>query len=189
MAIGFALDYSLLTAKVPVWQVLLASGTAFAAARILQRTLLKGCCSSRSIQTSAASEAPKKNKRDSDVGMSFGEDTKLVLIIRTDLGMSKGKIAAQCSHATLGCYKRALKQAPAMLKAWEYTGQAKVTLKCNSEEELVDLQKKAQAAGLVAQSICDAGRTQIAAGSRTVLGIGPGPVGAVDRVSGHLKLY
>ncbi|KAJ1999738.1 hypothetical protein GGI06_006028 [Coemansia sp. S85] len=186
MTIGFPLDYSLLTAKVPVWQVLLASGTAFAAARIIQRTLLKG---DRSIQTSAPAESSKKTRRDSDNRMSLGEDTKLVLIIRTDLGMSKGKIAAQCSHATLGCYKRALKQAPGMLKAWEFTGQAKVTLKCNSEEELVDLQKKAQAAGLVAQSICDAGRTQIAAGSRTVLGIGPGPISAVDRVSGHLKLY
>ncbi|KAJ2833136.1 hypothetical protein GGI24_000960 [Coemansia furcata] len=188
MAIGFSLDYSLLTAKVPIWQVLLASGTAFAAARIIQRTLLSG--GARSVHTSAATESPKKARKSSDSsGMSFGEDTKLVLIIRTDLGMSKGKIAAQCSHATLGCYKRALKQAPAMLKAWEFTGQAKVTLKCNSEEELVDLQKKAQAAGLVAQSICDAGRTQIAAGSRTVLGIGPGPIGAVDRISGHLKLY
>ncbi|KAJ2767338.1 hypothetical protein GGI18_005819, partial [Coemansia linderi] len=143
----------------------------------------------RSIQTSAPAESSKKTRGDSDSRMSLGEDTKLVLIIRTDLGMSKGKIAAQCSHATLGCYKRALKQAPAMLKAWEFTGQAKVTLKCNSEEELADLQKKAQAAGLVAQSICDAGRTQIAAGSRTVLGIGPGPISAVDRVSGHLKLY
>ncbi|KAJ2490016.1 hypothetical protein IWW37_003491 [Coemansia sp. RSA 2050] len=186
MAAGFSLDYSLLAAKVPVWQVLLASGTAFAAARIIQCALLRG---SRSIQTSATAESPKKARRDSDSRMPLGEDTKLVLIIRTDLGMSKGKIAAQCSHATLGCYKRALKQAPAMLKAWEFTGQAKVTLKCSSEEELVDLQKKAQAAGLVAQSICDAGRTQIAAGSRTVLGIGPGPVSAVDRVSGHLKLY
>ncbi|KAI8321524.1 peptidyl-tRNA hydrolase, partial [Martensiomyces pterosporus] len=116
------------------------------------------------------------------------EDTKLVLIIRTDLGMTKGKVAAQCSHATLGCYKRAMKQAPAMLKAWEYSGQAKVTLKCASEEELVSLQRKAHELGLVAQSICDAGRTQIASGSRTVLGIGPGPVGLIDKVSGHLKL-
>ncbi|KAJ2322344.1 hypothetical protein GGI00_005933 [Coemansia sp. RSA 2681] len=188
MAGAFSLDLSsLLSAKVPVWQVLLASGTAFAAARVLQRTLLKDCC--RSIQTSAAAEAPSKSKSRSKDGGSGGEDTKLVLIIRTDLGMSKGKIAAQCSHATLGCYKRALKQAPAMVKAWEYTGQAKVTLKCNSEEELVDLQKRAQAAGLVAQSICDAGRTQIAAGSRTVLGIGPGPISAIDRISSHLKLY
>ncbi|KAJ2743818.1 hypothetical protein GGI20_003462 [Coemansia sp. BCRC 34301] len=176
MAGGLSLDLSFLSAKVPVWQVLLAGGTALAAARIIQRT----------IQTSALTESPAKSRsRD----QRPTEDTKLVLIIRTDLGMSKGKIAAQCAHATLGCYKRALTQAPSMVRAWEHTGQAKVTLKCASEEELVELQKRAQAAGLVAQSICDAGRTQIAAGSRTVLGIGPGPVSAIDRVSSHLKLY
>ncbi|UKZ69278.1 uncharacterized protein TrAtP1_010288 [Trichoderma atroviride] len=33
------------------------------------------------------------------------EECKLVLVVRTDLGMTKGKIAAQCSHATLACYK------------------------------------------------------------------------------------
>ncbi|ORX74345.1 peptidyl-tRNA hydrolase [Linderina pennispora] len=120
---------------------------------------------------------------------AFGEDTKLVLIVRTDLGMTKGKVAAQCAHAALGCYKRALKQSPAVLKAWEYTGQAKVTLKVNSEEEMLELQRRAASLGLVAQSICDAGRTQIASGSRTVLGIGPGPISLVDKVSGHLKLY
>ncbi|KAJ1930790.1 Peptidyl-tRNA hydrolase protein 2, mitochondrial, partial [Linderina pennispora] len=59
----------------------------------------------------------------------------------------------------------------------------------NSEEEMLELQRKAASLGLVAQSICDAGRTQIASGSRTVLGIGPGPISLVDKVSGHLKLY
>ena len=33
------------------------------------------------------------------------EEQKLVLVVRTDLGMTKGKIAAQCSHATLACFK------------------------------------------------------------------------------------
>ncbi|KAJ1959973.1 hypothetical protein GGI12_004056 [Dipsacomyces acuminosporus] len=140
--------------------------------------------------TNAAEAGGSKKKSSKQEKLAVpDEDTKLVLIIRTDLGMTKGKIAAQCSHATLGCYKRALRYAPGMLKAWEYTGQAKVTLKCSSEEELLALQKKAQELGLVAQSICDAGRTQIAAGSRTVLGIGPGPISLIDQVSGHLKLY
>ncbi|KAJ2795269.1 hypothetical protein H4R21_005178, partial [Coemansia helicoidea] len=116
-------------------------------------------------------------------------DLKLVLIVRTDLGMSKGKIAAQCAHAALACYKDASRRAASTVAAWEMTGQAKVALRCDSEAEMLELQGKARAAGLVAQSICDAGRTQIAAGSRTVLGIGPGPTGAIDRISGHLRLY
>ena len=37
--------------------------------------------------------------------------------------------------------------------------------------------------------IHDAGRTQIASGTATVLGIGPGPSSVIDNVSGHLKLY
>jgi len=34
----------------------------------------------------------------------------------------------------------------------------------------------------------DAGRTQIAAGSQTVLAIGPAPVKVLEEITGHLKL-
>jgi PTH2 family peptidyl-tRNA hydrolase len=53
----------------------------------------------------------------------------------------------------------------------------------------LDLKKVATQRGLVNSIIADAGRTQIAAGSRTVLGIGPGPARIIDEVSGHLKLF
>lgn len=53
----------------------------------------------------------------------------------------------------------------------------------------LELKKAATQKGLVNSIVCDAGRTQIAAGSRTVLGIGPGPAKLIDEVSGHLKLY
>lgn len=59
----------------------------------------------------------------------------MVLVVRNDLKMGKGKAAAQCSHATLGCYKQALKQ-PRVLREWEDMGQAKVVLKCEEEKEL-----------------------------------------------------
>lgn len=49
--------------------------------------------------------------------------------------------------------------------------QTKIALRCSSEEELLTLQAQAQSLNLCARSIQDAGRTQIAAGSRTVLGI------------------
>ncbi|ORY23341.1 PTH2-domain-containing protein [Rhizoclosmatium globosum] len=120
---------------------------------------------------------------------------KMVLLVRTDLDMGKGKAAAQCCHATLAAYRK-LKQrirrydpAWAGLRNWERYGQAKVTLKCPNEEEMLALQKKARSLGLVAESIRDAGRTQIAANSRTVLAVGPGPKKVVDEVCGHLKLY
>ncbi|CAO3649425.1 unnamed protein product [Cunninghamella echinulata] len=116
------------------------------------------------------------------------KDYKMVLVVRTDLGMTKGKIAAQCGHATLSCYKAIQKTNPEVLRRWERSGQAKVALKAVSEEQLLELQAVALSLNITAQSICDAGRTQIAAGSRTVLGIGPGPVELVNEVTGHLKL-
>ncbi|QSS64403.1 peptidyl-tRNA hydrolase [Histoplasma capsulatum] len=117
------------------------------------------------------------------------EEVKLVLVVRTDLGMGKGKIAAQCSHATLACYKYYLLRAPdsPILKRWERGGQAKVALQVRSEEELLVLQAQAVSLGLCAQVIQDAGRTQVASGSRTVLGV-LGPKGVVDGVTGSLKL-
>lgn len=50
------------------------------------------------------------------------------------------------------------------------------------------LMAQARSLGLVAEVIADAGRTQIASGSHTVLGVGPGPRSVVDGVTGGLKL-
>jgi len=86
-------------------------------------------------------------------------------------------------------YQRALRHHPAMLEQWEEGGQAKVVLKVETERELLELATMARNLGLITSLVCDAGRTQIAPGSKTVLGIGPGPVKIVDRVSGRLKLF
>ncbi|KAL9089094.1 MAG: hypothetical protein Q9165_005907 [Trypethelium subeluteriae] len=118
------------------------------------------------------------------------EECKLVLVVRTDLGMTKGKIAAQCSHATLACYKAFLRQSPdsPILKRWERYGQAKIAVQVKSEDDILVLQAQAVSLGVCAQVIHDAGRTQIVSGSATVLGVGPAPKGMVDQVTGHLKL-
>lgn len=57
----------------------------------------------------------------------------------------KGKIAAQCCHATLGAYKLALRKNPKNVETWEAIGQAKVCLKIESEEELAQLAETANA--------------------------------------------
>ncbi|KAI5478516.1 mitochondrial peptidyl-trna hydrolase [Pseudohyphozyma bogoriensis] len=116
------------------------------------------------------------------------EPCKLVLVVRTDLQMTKGKIAAQCGHATLACYKTLLRSNAPLIKHWERTGQAKIAVKCDSEDELLLLQATAKSLGICARAIQDAGRTQVAAGSTTVLGIGPAPVRVVNQVTSHLKL-
>ncbi|KAI0082246.1 peptidyl-tRNA hydrolase II [Panus rudis PR-1116 ss-1] len=118
----------------------------------------------------------------------FLEPCKLVLVVRTDLGMTTGKIAAQCGHATLACYKALQKSNPSLLKHWERTGQAKIALRGDSEDALLELEAIAKSLNLCARSIIDAGRTQVAARTRTVLGIGPAPVDLVNKVTGKLRL-
>eukprot|EP00088_Acartia_fossae_P046794 TRINITY_DN5064_c0_g1_i1.p1 TRINITY_DN5064_c0_g1~~TRINITY_DN5064_c0_g1_i1.p1 ORF type:complete len:180 (-),score=26.38 TRINITY_DN5064_c0_g1_i1:164-703(-) len=117
------------------------------------------------------------------------EDCKMVLVVRNDLKMGKGKAAAQCSHATLAAYKQARRKCPRWLKIWECNGQPKVTVKCDTEDELHTLLAQARSLGLVSAVIADAGRTQIAPGSKTVLAIGPAPAEKIDQVTGGLKLY
>jgi len=116
------------------------------------------------------------------------DNYKLVLVIRTDLKMGKGKVAAQCSHAAVAAYKAARKH-PKILRAWEESGQAKITLKVDNEAALIEIAKQAKAAGLLSNVVQDAGHTQIAPGSRTVCGVGPGPAKLIDQVTGHLKLF
>lgn len=116
------------------------------------------------------------------------EPHKLVLCVRADLGMSKGKTGAQCGHATLAAYKACAARAPGALAAWEAAAQPKIALHIGSAREAAALAAAARTKGLVVETVFDAGRTQIAAGSLTVVAIGPGPVGAVNSVTGHLKL-
>ncbi|VDL63746.1 unnamed protein product [Hymenolepis diminuta] len=128
-------------------------------------------------------------------------DLKLVLVVRNDLGMTKGKVAAQCSHATLGCYQMAMEKCPDVVKVWESLGQMKIVLRAPDYNTLEDLRKKAYKAGLPHCLVHDAGHTQVAPGSATVLGIGPGKKlllefdhflaesTTIDEITGHLKLY
>ena len=112
---------------------------------------------------------------------------KMVLVVNQELKMGKGKIAAQCGHASVGCFKRSIRVCPNAVRAWEHTGCAKIAIKCPTEEEMRRVLDKARAKGLPAYLVEDAGRTQIAAGSRTVLGI-LGPTYVFDDLTAHLKL-
>lgn len=113
---------------------------------------------------------------------------KMILIVNKSLKMGKGKIAAQCCHAAVGCYKKSGKDCPAALRAWELTGCAKVAVNCSTEDEMNVIMGQAYSKGITHCFIEDAGRTQIAAGSRTVLGLGPAPVSAFEGITDHLKL-
>lgn len=59
----------------------------------------------------------------------------------------------------------------------------------NSEKEMLDLADEAQNLKLLVSIVRDAGRTQVASGSKTVLAIGPGLEETINAVTGHLKLF
>lgn len=88
---------------------------------------------------------------------------KLILCVRTDLKMQKGKIAAQAGHATLGAYRKASRSSPAALRSWEASAQPKIALQIRSLAEARLLEANAKRLGLVTYMVYDAGRTQIAA--------------------------
>ena len=70
------------------------------------------------------------------------DDLKMMLAVRTDLGMTKGKLCAQCGHGTLGAFYCAKKFATKstywkkIVDRWSYEGQKKVAVKVTSEADL-----------------------------------------------------
>ncbi|XP_057658420.1 peptidyl-tRNA hydrolase 2, mitochondrial-like [Diorhabda carinulata] len=117
------------------------------------------------------------------------DEYRLIMGVRNDLKMQKGKVAAQCGHAAVAAYAKSLKERPILLKKWLRYGGTKIAVRVDSEEELLTLHKAAQAENILSSIIRDAGQTQVAPGSRTVIAIGPAPKSALDKVTGHLKLY
>jgi PTH2 family peptidyl-tRNA hydrolase len=115
-------------------------------------------------------------------------ERKMVILMRNDLKMSKGKIAAQAAHAAVGCTLSSQKKDKKNSDAWLAGGQAKIVLRVDSEKDLFEYKEIAEAQGLTTSIICDAGRTEIAPGTYTCLGIGPAPVEIIDKITGMLKM-
>jgi peptidyl-tRNA hydrolase, PTH2 family len=111
---------------------------------------------------------------------------KLVLAVRTDLGMRRGKIAAQAAHAAVAATLDCLGSTD--FAVWIAQGQPKVALRVPTGEQLEEIAAQAAAAGLPVQIIHDAGRTQIAAGTATCCAIGPAEADRIDAVTGELSL-
>merc|ERR1712130_132090 len=114
------------------------------------------------------------------------EKYKMVLCVRNDLKMGKGKACAQCGHATLGAYESA---DDVSVRRWRRLGEAKIALRVPNLEELHRLARRASEVGLNNFLVADAGCTQLEPGTETVLAIGPAAGSAIDEVTGHLKLF
>ena len=113
---------------------------------------------------------------------------KQVIVVRTDLKMSRGKIAAQAAHAALTAAEEAKKQRKKWWETWIEEGQCKVVVKVRNELELMKIEEEAKNAGLPTALIKDRGLTEIPAGTITCLGVGPAPVELIDKVTRKLHL-
>ena len=111
---------------------------------------------------------------------------KLAVVVRADLGMGRGKIAAQAAHAAVAAALSS--QGTPEFAAWLRDGQVKLVLRADSEADLLDLVTSARSAGLPVEVICDAGRTQVEPGTLTSAAIGPAEASQVDAITGTLRL-
>lgn len=114
---------------------------------------------------------------------------KMVLVVRGELRLSGGKIAAQVAHAAVDLALRAEARAPAAFEAWVRGGQRKIVLVCPTMEEMLRLEREARARQIPTAWVEDAGLTEVPPGTRTCLGFGPSPSSLVDAVTGDLDLF
>ena len=110
---------------------------------------------------------------------------KQVILVRKDLHMPPGKLAAQCAHASV---ETVLKSSKDVVDEWKREGMTKIVLGVNTQEDLTSHLRMAKQAGLVCALIKDAGRTFFSEPTVTCRGIGPDEDGKIDRVTGHLSI-
>lgn len=127
---------------------------------------------------------------------------KQVLVWRKDLKVRKGKIAAQCAHASLAAILNTgvvgqddvvgkcvnIPLTP-QTKDWIRGNFKKVCVYVNSEVELLELHKKAQEAGIITALITDSGLTEFnGVPTNTCIAVGPDFEDKVDTITGGLPL-
>ncbi len=121
-----------------------------------------------------------------DVRMVF--EYKLVIVARDDLPLSPGKLAAQVAHAAVACVLRTKQSNAKWYTKWQREGGKKVVVHTEFEKDFSSLKQAAEHLGIVAEVVVDAGQTEIPAGTKTVLGVGPAPSNLVDQVTGNLPV-
>lgn len=115
-------------------------------------------------------------------------DYKMVVLVRKDLKLSKGKMSVQVAHAAVTCALHAQEDKKEWFKHWMHEGQKKAVLSVDDKDQLIRYFMLAKAAGLTTYMVQDAGHTEIPPGTTTVCGIGPAPEPDIDKITGMLKL-
>jgi PTH2 family peptidyl-tRNA hydrolase len=110
---------------------------------------------------------------------------KQCLLVRTDVRMSCGKMCAQAAHAAVSAFQKAGEEAR---RGWLSEGQKKVVLKAKDERTLHEVRMLAEARGIPASLIQDAGMTELPPGTVTALGLGPSRTEDLDRITSSFPL-
>ncbi|MDT7900996.1 peptidyl-tRNA hydrolase Pth2 [Acidianus hospitalis] len=117
---------------------------------------------------------------------------KMVVMVRNDIKMGKGKIAAQVAHAAVSLVLDILNSNnniwKSCLEEWINEGQPKIVVKVENLEELLKRAELARQKNLPVTIIQDAGKTQVEPGTITCAGIGPCEDSLIDSITGDLKL-
>ena len=120
------------------------------------------------------------------------DDLKMVFLVRQDLKMKAGKIAAQVAHAAIGLYDDIIfgnndyqKEA---LDFWVNYGQKKIVLRVPNLDTMMIAYNQCKKENIATSLIIDAGLTQVEPMSKTVLGIGPDKSEKINKITGTFKL-
>ena len=116
------------------------------------------------------------------------DEIKQVIIVRKDLKMETGKLAAQVAHASLMSYFETEKKDKKMVKEWLDTGEKKIVLKVENEDSLKKFHEAFKYKGIPSVLVTDAGLTQLPPGTLTALGIGPWRSSEINPITSMLKL-
>ena len=137
--------------------------------------------------------------------------SKMMIVMRRDLKMRKGKIAAQAGHACIDAILMALSKEGRLndlemtdegfllkntdkpstpLSDWFMYGCAKICVYVDSEDDLLSIAQRAEEKGIIASVITDAGMTEFhGVPTKTCLALEPLPAEIADELTGGLPLY
>jgi peptidyl-tRNA hydrolase, PTH2 family len=116
------------------------------------------------------------------------EEIKQVILVRNDLDMGKGKMAAQCCHASVMSYLEAVRANKELVNEWLQEGQKKIVLKVPDDKVIKKLYEAFKFKKIPCALVNDAGLTQLPSGTITTLGVGPWKKTDIDFFTSALKL-